>query len=805
MPQLPASETTLTGFTLVTDSVLRTTYRSSLGFVEFKNANLYSSLPEGQIKILATGTNFASTSTTSGTLLVGGGIGVNSNMFVKDDITVNDLLIGQGWNDPGYGGYNNIVVRGVARPKLNDFANGQENIVIGYDALQKINLANQSIAIGKNALSSGTGIVKSIAIGNNALQDVGTTPPWLIRPITSALLTSNKPITNITNEKPTVVTVVNHGLNTGDRISVTGVVGLDAGIYHAINDQSFYVNVLSSGTFELYHNSGLTTDSGLDSRPGTATNYVSGGTLIYPVQLTVPGNDYTTGTAIILELTNGLEELDRYTVYTLPLTSSTFQIYSDNIVNRGIDGTGLTPLVAGTSTRVLLKVNNIAIGYNAGKSLYDGEQNFFMGDRIAENLTTGSYNFFLGHEVGNNLKVGSGNISIMGDNLVDGQDNQVNIGNIFYYNGRGFLRLPTDVGLGLGTISTGGNSGALAILGGVSISENLITDGPTLIRSDIISTTSDTGALVVYGGVGIGESLYVEGTLDVTGSGDVRLNPTGGSISIQPSAGGNVQIFSNSLGSLDNMTIGQYVPRDGYFTNIRSTSTTQSLGTDSGALVIFGGAGFGGDVWVGGTLHASGTITTATSLSGGSTGTVVYQSSPGTTAFLPIGTTGTVLTSNGTSIFWTTAPGADGVANTATYASLLFINTVTTDTTYYLGLTSVLNSYSGVSSDVGLKYDTTSSQLSVTALAVTGTTVSTSTTVDQSLLVSGGAGFADAIYARDGNPDEGNLLYTPRVTISTSTPLNPRVGDFWINPDFGIELQWIKDGENSFWIQFTGI
>ena len=34
-PQLPATDTTLTGFTLVTNSLLQTSYRSSLGFVEF--------------------------------------------------------------------------------------------------------------------------------------------------------------------------------------------------------------------------------------------------------------------------------------------------------------------------------------------------------------------------------------------------------------------------------------------------------------------------------------------------------------------------------------------------------------------------------------------------------------------------------------------------------------------------------------------------------------------------------------------------------------------------------------------------
>ena len=57
MPQLPPTNTTATGFTLVTDSLLRTTYRSSLGFVEFGDSSMYSSLPAGTITVLATGTS----------------------------------------------------------------------------------------------------------------------------------------------------------------------------------------------------------------------------------------------------------------------------------------------------------------------------------------------------------------------------------------------------------------------------------------------------------------------------------------------------------------------------------------------------------------------------------------------------------------------------------------------------------------------------------------------------------------------------------------------------------------------------
>ena len=135
MPQLPPSDTTATGFTLVTDSLLRTSYRSSLGFVEFSSSTMYSSLPDGTIRILATGTSFTSTGTMSGTLVVGGGIGVGANMFIRDDITVNSLLIGQGYSNPDDGAYNNIVIRGTATTTINDFSNGQNSVAIGYDAL----------------------------------------------------------------------------------------------------------------------------------------------------------------------------------------------------------------------------------------------------------------------------------------------------------------------------------------------------------------------------------------------------------------------------------------------------------------------------------------------------------------------------------------------------------------------------------------------------------------------------------------------------------------------------------------------
>jgi hypothetical protein len=63
----------------------------------------------------------------------------------------------------------------------------------------------------------------------------------------------------------------------------------------------------------------------------------------------------------------------------------------------------------------------------------------------------------------------------------------------------------------------------------------------------------------------------------------------------------------------------------------------------------------------------------------------------------------------------------------------------------------------------------------------------------------------ESVYSREGIVDESNLLYTPRVTISTTAPLDPRIGDFWIDPTYGVELQYVNDNGNKFWVQFTGL
>lgn len=360
-PQLPPTDTTSTGYTVVTDSLLRTTYRSSIGNVEFRNATMWSNLTTGTIKVINTGSGTVSTGTNTGLLVVTGDMGVGGTMNIQKDINVNGITIGR-----GYEGLNNLVIRGTAATQVDAFENGQESIAIGYSTLLGISTSYKSLAIGRYALSSGTNISNSIALGDGALKVIGIT----------------------------------------------------------------------TGTF----------------------------------------ND-----------------------------------------------------------------RNIALGVDAGGVLRNGQDNIFIGHESAKIMTTGSYNIIIGQDTGKFITSASGIISIGGDNLVDGVNDQVNIGSVFYYDGTGYTYIASEVNLGLGTsariTSTGTFSssstmtGGLVVVGGIGVYDNAI------IGSTATSTSTTTGAVVVFGGIGAQGDVYAK-----SGNRDQNYLLYSPSVTVSTSAPGSPRI-----------------------------------------------------------------------------------------------------------------------------------------------------------------------------------------------------------------------------------------------------------------------
>ena len=340
-----------------------------------------------------------------------------------------------------------------------------------------------------------------------------------------------------------------------------------------------------------------------------------------------------------------------------------------------------------------------------------------------------------------------------------------------------------------GSISTNTNTGALVVEGGVGIWGNAFIGG-NLVTSIFTATTStvyslavtstatsvntSTGALVVEGGVGIGENLNVKnnltvgstatfstdvnitrdtnitGELNVTGIRSVNISPSAASVTIEPTLGGTITIQPSATGHMNDMIVGEYRPQNSYFLDSHATNFI-------------------------------GLATTSTNINGGQLGSIPYQTAACSTSFISIGNTSTVLTSNGTTATWESS--ANLSVSTATYADNIFVNT-STEILYHIILSTATNAYGKVVEDTHLTYDANVRQLSVPSVTASG-----------------------SIYSQDGIAEEDNLLYTPRTSISLDTPPDnsPRLGDFWIDPGQGATFEYILDGVNKIWLQFTGL
>ena len=103
---------------------------------------------------------------------------------------------------------------------------------------------------------------------------------------------------------------------------------------------------------------------------------------------------------------------------------------------------------------------------------------------------------------------------------------------------------------------------------------------------------------------------------------------------------------------------------------ITVTSGVVSASSTTGALVVSGGVGVSGDLYIGGTIYGTvygGVSQTISNLSGGTAGSIVYQSSPGVTSFISVGPANTVLQSNGTTATFVDISGlTSGQSSTST-------------------------------------------------------------------------------------------------------------------------------------------
>ena len=155
------------------------------------------------------------------------------------------------------------------------------------------------------------------------------------------------------------------------------------------------------------------------------------------------------------------------------------------------------------------------------------------------------------------------------------------------------------------TINFGGAATALTI--GATTGFTAIRNATT-VTSTTAATSTNTGALQVVGGVGIGGALYVGGDTVLTG--DIAVN--GGDLTTNQTTFNLVNATAttvNFAGAGTAVTIGATT---GY-TQIRNattiTNTTNATSTNTGALQVQGGVGVANSGWIGGALRVIGATT----------------------------------------------------------------------------------------------------------------------------------------------------------------------------------------------------
>lgn len=321
-------------------------------------------------------------------------------------------------------------------------------------------LATGTSAVATSTASGTLVVTGGVGIGRNL---------WVKDDIHVNGLTIGQGYSN-NNNIVVIGTATNVGYAAGQNNIVVGYSAL-TGLVTANKSVAIGNNALGTGNGIL--NSIAIGDNALNklgSVSSVVVGIVSTATQTSPVRITTTSSTrLISGDRISITGVTEMVELTTQTFYVSVLSTNTFAIYKDLILSVPVDGTGYTPFhtVGGNVNKFVDSNNNIAIGVNAGANLTEGKKNFFFGDEVAANLNTGSYNVFIGSDSAQFMTQGSGNVSIFGSNLVDGVDNQINIGSTLYYNGLGFLDINANTNLGLGQDSTSTTTGALTVIGGI--------------------------------------------------------------------------------------------------------------------------------------------------------------------------------------------------------------------------------------------------------------------------------------------------------------------------------------------------
>ena len=649
------------GTVAVPDAQFRLAYYAGTG-ASVSSTNFISAVGTGVTIFGATNAS----STTVAALAIIGGLGITGNAFIGGTTNVINSTVSTGINSGAL-----VVTGGVGIGGSLFTATSVPSSVSG------VVLSNNFITSGTwsgsliTSLYGGTGF-NSYTVGDLLVASTGTSLAKLAAGSTNFVLTSNGP--------GTVPTWQAVPASSATSVAATGT---------TVN-QSFFITTVSAASgsglglstiasFVVNPFSGLVSVSGFAVTSSTSSSSSTTGALTNAGGIGIAGNAFIGGTTNILSsvsssgsnsgalvVTGGLGVIGNAFIggtFTHLSNTSSFGTNSGSIVSAGGLGLAGNAFIGGTTN---ITNATFSSGSNSGALVITGGLgvigNAFIGGTFNQLNNTSSS----GTNSGSIVSVGG--LGLAGNAFIGGTTNIIN-----------------------STVSIGTNSGALVVLGGVGIGGSLFTatSVPSSVSGVVLSNnfiTSGTwaGTLItaLYGGTGfnsyaVGDLLYAATGTSLgklpSGSTNFVLTSNGpGTVpswqAVPPSAASTVAVretvlfqsfyptfVSSSSGTglgLSTVTTIFVNPATGvlsatgFSAGIALTviGTSPSVSSSTGALIVSGGTGIGGSLFV---AAASRFESTAASISTG-TGAIVVSGGLGLAGNAFIG--GTVnVTSNASS------------------------------------------------------------------------------------------------------------------------------------------------------------
>jgi hypothetical protein len=531
---------------------------SSTVFSDFENTGTWGAAKFGSLELVDV-TN--AISTTTGALIVAGGAGFGENVWAKDFWNQDGLVISTGTISTYaattvIGGVDITVTAPRGTLTVNNTSTLETVTSRGSSTTHIVYFNNTTnstnTTTGAIVVAGGIGIGQDATIGGD---------------LTAGNIYSNGSL------------VVTEG-SLGD----LGVTALYAGTDTAVNTNTGVVTVWSTSTLQT-----------VTDRGGITTNQIT-------IDNTLSGITHVTGQALIVTGGIGSEILYANQIYdgvkrvvtdVSPLAGSGIEItdlistgtnVSFTVVNRGVlSVTGSQYIGINTGTGDVT-ITNLGVQTLSSGSV-DISVSTSTGSVTITNLSTLQSVTDRGFTTTNVINITNITASIdttTGALIVTGGvgvGGSIYAGDVFS-NGSQVLTNASLADFGVTSITTGSGLVVNTATGAVTISSidtfQLVTErgSSSTIAISILntasSTSTDTGALIVAGGVGIVENLNVGG-----------------------------------LTVLSNATVTNSLRLDGVVTIYNQT---ESISTDSGALVVVGGVGIGKNLTVGGNIVSTGTV-----------------------------------------------------------------------------------------------------------------------------------------------------------------------------------------------------